>query len=159
MLGKQIIPTRSAPTVKTSVGKPPTANEPAEPAAGVWKSNNRSPIEMVRVYGYVEAAVYQNGLRRRSITPAELDWQDDVDHLLGLTRTNDASALSGELHHLIDRALATGSELVLLACLDLSAVLARQPHARVIDTAQALARELVRQWVVLRDQTQGRAAK
>ena len=32
MLGKPSIPTRSAPTVKTSVGKPPTANEPAEPA-------------------------------------------------------------------------------------------------------------------------------
>ncbi|HEX2222909.1 MAG TPA: GNAT family N-acetyltransferase [Thermoanaerobaculia bacterium] len=96
----------------------------------------------------VEAGIYQARIEARGLAVAAIDWQDDVDHLLGATR--EATTAEESARHwtgLMGKAEATGADTVLVACLDLSGILA---HARtdltVVDAARSLARELVAEW-------------
>lgn len=101
----------------------------------------------------VEAQIYQKALAERGFAVAPVGWQDEVDHLLGMTR----SAADGEEFAQHWRALGSllreaGADTAVIACLDLSAIL---PHApadlQIVDAAQCLAGGIVRRWLQLRD--------
>jgi aspartate racemase len=96
-----------------------------------------------------EAGIYQARIEARGLAVAEIDWQDDIDHLLGATRgATTSEEFARSWAGLMEKAEAAGADTVLVACLDLSGILA---HARtgltVVDAARSLARELVAEWV------------
>lgn len=106
-------------------------------------------VALIAARPTVEAAIYQDRIRDRGLEVAEIDWQDSIDHLLGATREATAAEQLARLwHHLMRQAELAGADTVLVACLDLSGILA---HAKtsltVSDAARSLARELVREWV------------
>jgi aspartate/glutamate racemase len=79
-------------------------------------------------------------------------WQDDVDKLLAATRTSREPVLFTTLWTaMLEKARVAGADTLLVACLDLSGVLKHAVTAvRVVDAAQALAEEIVAQWLVRR---------
>jgi aspartate racemase len=112
-------------------------------------------VALVAARPTVESGLYRSGLAARGavlIETVDPGWQADVDHLLGATRTTTDPALFAQAWAgLADRARAAGADTLLVACLDLSGILA---HAKVelsiVDAAQCLASELVRRWLALR---------
>lgn len=109
----------------------------------------------------VEAGIYQTRLEARGLVVAEIDWQDDIDHLLGATRgATAAEEFARSWAGLMGKAETAGADTVLVACLDLSGILA---HARtgltVVDAARSLARELVAEWVRRRGAVSGNGGK
>lgn len=97
----------------------------------------------------VESGIYQAGIRERGFELIDLDWQSDVDHLLGATRTSTDPALFTRLWSgLLDRAQAAGADTAVVACTDLSGVLAHaRTTLRIVDASQRLAGEIVREWL------------
>lgn len=97
----------------------------------------------------VESGIYQEGIRQQGFELIDLDWQSDVDHLLGATRTSTEPALFTRLWSgLTDRAQAAGADTIVVACLDLSGVLAHaRTTLRIVDASQCLAREIVLEWL------------
>lgn len=109
-------------------------------------------VALVAARPTVEASIYQDRIRARGLDVAEIDWQNAIDHLLGATREEKtAEEFSRLWHGLLRQAELAGADTVLVACLDLSGILA---HAKtsltMVDAARSLARELVREWVRLR---------
>lgn len=103
----------------------------------------------------IDSGIYQQGLRHRGFRLVDLDWQSDVDHLLGETRTTtDPLKLGGRLSSLIERARDAGADLAVVACLDLSAIPVAHPAVPVVDTSKCLAHEIVRQWLIRRRNTE-----
>jgi aspartate racemase len=101
----------------------------------------------------VESGIYQAGLRRRGLAVVEPDWQSSVDDLLGETRNAAGnSAVRRQWDGLLRQAESAGADTIVVACLDLSGMIARIDGAeRLVDTAQSLAREIVRQWLLRRE--------
>lgn len=97
----------------------------------------------------VEAGIYQASLQRRGIGLATLDWQGQVDHLLGATRTTrDSAHFTRIWHELLGQARNSGADTVLVACLDVSAILIHaRTDLRLVDASQCLAQEIVREWL------------
>lgn len=97
----------------------------------------------------VESGIYQEGLRARGFQLSEPDWQSQVDHLLGTTRTPVApSVLTEQWKALTEQASADGVDTIVLACLDLSAIVVHaETGLGIVDAAQCLAQEIVRQWL------------
>jgi aspartate racemase len=97
----------------------------------------------------VEAQIYQKALAGRGFAVAEVTWQEEVDRLLGLTRSPAAPSQLAEAWREIGLLLrGAGVDTAVLACLDASAI---RPHAftdpPILDAAQCLAREIVRRWL------------
>jgi aspartate/glutamate racemase len=80
------------------------------------------------------------------------DWQSMVDHLLGVTRESTDPSLFARLwSELMTRAEAAGADTIVVACLDLSAILVHAATSlRIVDAARCLAQEIVRQWLLRR---------
>ena len=97
----------------------------------------------------VESGIYQAGIRQSGFEVIDIGWQSDVDHLLGATRTSTDPALFTRLWSgLTDRARAAGADTIVVACLDLSGVLAHaRTTLRILDASQCLAREIVVEWL------------
>lgn len=106
-------------------------------------------VALVAARPTVEAGIYQTGLRRRGFTVADLDWQMQIDHLLGTTRTSTDPAFFARLwSELLGQARKAGADTVLVACLDLSGILAHaRTDLRMVDAAKCLAQEIVREWL------------
>lgn len=100
----------------------------------------------------VEAGIYQAGLHRRDVSLVEMDWQPQVDNLLGAVRTStDPSFFAGLWSELMEKARAAGVHTLLVACLDLSAVISPVPgEFQIVDAAQCLAEDVVKQWLARR---------
>lgn len=100
----------------------------------------------------VESGVYQTGIRARGLSLFEADWQSQVDHLLGMTRTSATpEEFSRQWNGITEAARSGGVDTLLVACLDLSAVIAHaKTGLRIVDAAECLAREIVRQWLFRR---------
>lgn len=107
-----------------------------------------SPVALVAARPTAESGVYQAGLRRRGFEPVELDWQGEVDALIGSTRdATDPGHFRRSWNELSERAQAAGARSLLLACLDLSAIRRElETELVVVDAAECLARGLVREW-------------
>ena len=95
-----------------------------------------------------ESRVYQDGPLGRRVEWAEPEWQGDVDHLLGATRTStDPALFQGLWSGLMDRVRAAGADMTVVACLDLSAILPHTPAGwPLLDASRCLAEEIVREW-------------
>jgi aspartate racemase len=97
----------------------------------------------------VESGIYQEGIREHGFELIDIDWQSDIDHLLGATRTStDPSLFTRLWAGLTDRAQAAGADTVVVACLDLSGILVHaRTTLRILDASQCLAREIVMEWL------------
>lgn len=114
-------------------------------------------VALIAARPTVEAGIYQAGIRDRGFPLFEPDWQSQVDHLLGTTRTSATPAVFAEQWRVLtEHARAGGADTLVLACLDLSAIVAHaETSLRIVDAAQCLAREIVRQWLSRRSQDAG----
>jgi aspartate racemase len=116
-------------------------------------------LALVAARPTAEAGIFQNALRERGLAVCDLGWQDDVDRLLAATRDLvEPSVFTSLWADLTDRAQAAGIDTLLVACLDLSGVL---HHAKtplpMVDAAQCLAEEIVREWLARRDRGEERS--
>lgn len=109
-------------------------------------------VALIAARPTVEAGIYQAGILARGSELADLDWQAEVDHLLGMTRTTtDAQVFAASWRGLIEKAETAGVDTLLIACLDLSAILTYAVTTlQIVDAAGCLAREIVQQWLVRR---------
>lgn len=112
-------------------------------------------LALVAARPTVESGIFQDALRERGHEVCDLGWQDDVDRLLAATReTTEPSAFRDLWAGLTDQAESAGVDALLVACLDLSGVL---HHAKtplpIVDAAQCLAEEIVREWLARRNQS------
>ena len=75
-----------------------------------------------------------------------------VDHLLGMTRTTtDPLVFAGLWRELTEQVETAGADTILIACLDLSGILVHaSTQLKIVDAAQCLAAEIVRQWLMRR---------
>lgn len=110
-------------------------------------------VALVAARPTFESGIYQSRLRARGLEVAAIDWQPDVDGLLVATRRTREPVLFTTLWTgLVDQARESGADTLLVACLDLTAILGHAVTTlRVVDAAQALAEEIVRQWLVRRE--------
>lgn len=99
-----------------------------------------------------EAGIYQAALAERGVEVVALDWQSQIDDLLGLTRTTtDPAVFTRAWHDLIEQAQAVGADALLIACLDLSAIIRyAATDLPILDASQCLAQEIVRHWLTRR---------
>ncbi|MGW1729025.1 aspartate/glutamate racemase family protein [Streptomyces sp. NPDC002306] len=109
-------------------------------------------VGVIAAHPTMESGIYQRALAGRGFSVADVGWQDKVDELLGKTRTSASADELAVLWQEIDGLLCEeGVETVVVACLDLSAV---SRHATtdlsIVDAAQCLATNIVRQWLRLR---------
>jgi aspartate racemase len=109
-------------------------------------------IALIAARPTAEAGIYQMAIRQRGMAVVEIDWQAQIDHLLGTTRTSTEPALFARLwRDLIEQAQAAHADTLLVACLDLSAILV---HAAallpIVDASQSLARAIVQEWLIRR---------
>ena len=114
-------------------------------------SDDAQKVALVAARPTVEADVYQAGIRARGLPLFEPDWQSQVDHLLGMTRISAApQEFTRQWSLLTEVALAGGVDTLIVACLDLSAVIAHaKTDLRIVDAAECLAREIVKRWRLL----------
>ncbi|WP_437948435.1 GNAT family N-acetyltransferase [Sorangium sp. So ce296] len=106
-------------------------------------------IALIAARPTVESGIYQDGVRRRGGQPIDVDWQREVDALIGATRTSrDPALFRARWDSLLRRAKSAGADAVLLACMDLSAIKAHiETDLHLIDAGQCLARGIVARWL------------
>jgi aspartate racemase len=100
-----------------------------------------------------EAGIFQSAVAASGRTVLDLDWQAHVDTMLSAVReTKDPAALAGLWHPILAKAAAARIDVLLVACLDLSAIVrfASASHP-IVDAANCLARALVQRWHAARD--------
>lgn len=110
-------------------------------------------VALVAARPTVESGIYQVALQERGLQVAEIDWQERIDHLLAATRTSTDSQLFAQLWGaLIAQAEAAQVDTMLVACLDLSGIVRyASTTLKIQDASQSLARQIVREWLRLRD--------
>lgn len=119
-----------------------------ELAVAAIPSHSRS-VALVAARPTVESSIFQNHLRQCGYHDAEIDWQAEVDDLLGAIRETAPPEVLGQLwSKIIQRVQAGGADTILVACLDLSGIIAHaSTQIPIIDAAQSLAHETVSQWL------------
>ena len=97
----------------------------------------------------VESKIYQIGIRKRGFEVADSNWQSLVDELIESTRaTNDSSFFKETWDKLIELTQRAGADLVIVACLDLSAISKNiVSRAPILDASHCLAKEIVGRWL------------
>lgn len=133
------------PQLATSV-QVPLLNMVDLAVARIPKSAKR--VGLIAARPTVEAEIYQTALRDCGFEVAAGDWQNSVDHLLGMIRTTtDPAEFKWQWHKIIAQVAATQADTVLVACLDLTGILNYAvTDLPMVDAAQALAHEIVREW-------------
>lgn len=96
-----------------------------------------------------ESRIYEDAIEQRGFHVVDLDWQSDVDHLLGASRTSADRGLFARLWAgLTHRAEAANADTIVVACLDLSGILSSADTTlHMLDASQCLAREIVAEWL------------
>lgn len=96
----------------------------------------------------VESGVYQRGIQARGHQLVAIDWQRDIDALLGSTRgARNDERIQAAWRDLARQAREGGADTLLIGCMDLGAVQGLlETDLHVIDAAHCLAREVVRRW-------------
>jgi len=97
-----------------------------------------------------DSGFFQEAMRAAGQEVVELDWQNTVDSLLSAVRdTTDPEVFAMHWGKLLPRARVADVNAVLVACLDLSAILRFAPvELPLVDAANCLARAAVRKWLV-----------
>ena len=105
-------------------------------------------VALVAARPTVEAGIYQRGIRERGNRFVALDWQQEVDTLIGATRgERNGDIFRSAWSNLVGMAEREGADTLLVGCMDLSAIkVYLATDMAVIDAGQCLACEIVRQW-------------
>ncbi len=106
-------------------------------------------VALVAARPTVESGIYQEALLASGHRVAEIDWQGDIDGMLGAVReSTDPDVFRRLWASLLAKAEAADVSAVLVACLDLSGVVRfAETKLPIIDAADCLAREIVRRWL------------
>lgn len=109
-------------------------------------------VALVAARPTVESGIFQEALQTAGHQVIDLDWQDRVDVMLSAVReTTDPETFRRLWAPLLEKARNAGVEVVLVACLDLSAVVRfAETPLRIVDAADCLARAVVEQWLARR---------
>jgi aspartate racemase len=109
-------------------------------------------VALVAARPTVESGIFQDALRASGHQVSELDWQSDVDAMLGAVReSTDPDVFRRLWTSLLAQAEAADASAVLVACLDLSGVVRfAETKLPIVDAADCLAREIVRRWMASR---------
>lgn len=112
-------------------------------------------IALVAARPTADSGLFQNALRAAGHELVELDWQSGVDAMLSAVReTTDPEVFRQLWAALLEKARGAGADAVLVACLDLSAVVRHAAtDLTIVDAADCLARAVVQQWLALRKTT------
>lgn len=110
-------------------------------------------VALVAARPTVESGIYQTALLAAGHPVAELDWQSDIDTMLGAVRESTDPEIFRRLWApILAKAKAADVSTVLVACLDLSGVVRfAETKLPIVDAANCLARETVRRWMAGRD--------
>jgi aspartate racemase len=95
-----------------------------------------------------EAEIFQRAVAASGRTVIDLDWQRHVDTMLAAVReTTNPAFLTQLWQPILEKAAAAKIDVLLIACLDLSAMarFAGASHP-IVDAAKCLARALVQRW-------------
>lgn len=117
-------------------------------------------VALVAARPTIESGIYQDGLRARGRHVVDIDWQGDVDALIGSTRTSQDPALfRSQWARLTQRAATAGADTMIIACMDLTAIKSHIDTAlHVLDAGQCLAAAVVRRWMAERKRRAENAA-
>jgi aspartate racemase len=104
----------------------------------------------------IESGLYQSRMEQRGLQSIVGDWQSQTDELLGLIRTStDVSVIQQAWRTILSRVESENADMIVVACLDLSGVIGHaQTKLPILDAAQCLAREVVKQWLLGREGAQ-----
>lgn len=106
-------------------------------------------IALVAARPTTQSRLFQDALSVAGYTALEVSWQDETDALLTAVRgPTNPEQLRTLWAAVLDKAMVAGSDTILLACLDLSAVLRHaESPLPVVDAAACLARAIVEHWL------------
>lgn len=109
-------------------------------------------VALIAARPTAESNLYQQGLRTRGLEMVDIDWQSDIDHLVGVTRTSTDPILLRRLWKgLTARAAKARVDTLVVACLDLSAILSHLGTGfPILDASHCLAQASVQRWLNLR---------
>lgn len=96
-----------------------------------------------------ESNLYQDGFRRRGFEVVDIDWQNDIDRILAASRTSSDPILFRSLWSgIAERASKARIDALVVACLDLSALLAHLgTGVPILDASRCLAQTIVKTWL------------
>lgn len=109
-------------------------------------------VALVAARPTAESGLFQDALRAAGHRVVDLDWQGQVDGLLAAVRESTDPDLFRRLWApILDQARTAEIGAVLVACLDLSAIVRHAgTDLPIVDAADALARAAVQRWLALR---------
>lgn len=109
-------------------------------------------VALIAARPTAESNLYQEGLRKRGLDVVDIDWQADIDHLIGVTRTSTDPILLRKLWKgLTARAAKDRVDTLVLACLDMGAILAHLGTGfPILDASHCLAQASIKRWLDLR---------
>ena len=120
--------------------------------AAMQTKQRKGKVAIVAARPTVESNIYQRAITAHETEVVDLCWQDDVDRLLSAVReTTDPAVFQALWKPITAKASSAGLRSIVLACLDLSGVAKYwEPEIPIVDAADCLAQELVRQWLARR---------
>lgn len=100
-----------------------------------------------------ESNLYQDGFRRRGFEVVDIDWQKDIDRILAASQTSsDPIRFRSLWSGIVDQAAKARVDALVVACLDLSALLAHAGTGMpILDASRCLAQTIVKTWLAARD--------
>jgi len=108
---------------------------------------NAREVALLASRATAESAMYPERLSKRGLRALELNWQADVDRLIGSVRLPPAERAM-QWQSLARRAVAGGADVVLLACADLTAISRDLViDLPVVDATRRLAEATVTTWL------------
>lgn len=98
-----------------------------------------------------ESNLYQDGFRRRGFHVVDIDWQKDIDRILSGRTSSDPIRFRSLWSGIVDRATKARVDALVVACLDLSALLAHAGTGMpILDASRCLAQTIVKTWLAAR---------
>lgn len=133
------------PRLAASVGVP-VLNMVELTLAAVPESARK--LALIAARATAESRVYQDSPAGRRFEWIEAAWQPEVDRLLGTTRTSmDPALFAGLWQELMEHIRASGADMTVIACLDLSGILRHAPEGwPIVDASRCLAEAIVEEW-------------
>lgn len=103
-------------------------------------------VALITAQATADSGIYQKALQDCGFEVAEIGYQAEINHLLGATRTTrDGAVFKQHWANILD---GVEADAVLIACLDLSAIIVHaESPLPLIDASKALAEEIIRHWL------------
>jgi aspartate racemase len=125
----------------------------------VQSALNRIPkdarrVALIAARPTAESGIYQRRLRNAGFEVVDIDWQSEIDALLSASRSRPSPVQSADAwSSLTDKAAAMNVDALVIACLDLSALIEHvNTSIVVVDASQCLAADVITEWLKMRRQ-------